>query len=140
MRVPSADYAHEHIDPGIRMSHSTVMLSPFVALRVNSAKHLAAHRDRPFASLRVTVEGPNSSSILFFEKFIIGSSFGWAQTSVYAKLKGARVHVSGSPSTLVKRACLMQGDILKCLIADEIPKFGDFDTISLSPLLPLPAG
>jgi hypothetical protein len=25
----------------------------------------------------------------------------------------------GSPSTLVKRAGLMQGDILKCLIADE---------------------
>ena len=45
-----ADYAHEHIDPGIRMGDSPVMLS--------AAKHLAAHRDRPFASLRVTVEVP----------------------------------------------------------------------------------
>ncbi len=26
------------------------MLSPFFALRVNSAKHLAADRDRPFAA------------------------------------------------------------------------------------------
>jgi len=27
---------------------------PFASLRVNSAKHLCAHRERPFASLRVT--------------------------------------------------------------------------------------
>src|ERR1700693_4146044 len=32
------------------MGHKTVMLSPFVALRVNSAKHLSAQRDRPFAA------------------------------------------------------------------------------------------
>jgi hypothetical protein len=31
------------------MGHSTVMLS--------AAKHLSAQRDRPFAALRVTVEG-----------------------------------------------------------------------------------
>ena len=46
------------------MGHSTVMLS--------AAKHLAAQRDRPFASsslrseqvwLRVTVEGPISSDV-----------------------------------------------------------------------------
>src|SRR5260370_42352535 len=30
------------------------MLSPFASLRVNSAKHLAAHRERSFASLRMT--------------------------------------------------------------------------------------
>ena len=50
------------------MGHSTVMLS--------AAKHLSAQRDRPFAAsslrseqvwLRVTVEGPISSSVLFFE-------------------------------------------------------------------------
>jgi hypothetical protein len=41
------------------MGHSTVMLS--------AAKHLSAQRDRPFASLRVTVERPISSSVLFFE-------------------------------------------------------------------------
>jgi hypothetical protein len=41
-----ADYTHEQIDPGIRMSNSPVMLS--------AAKHLAAQRDRPFASLRMT--------------------------------------------------------------------------------------
>jgi hypothetical protein len=29
------------------MGDSTVMLSPFVALRVNSVKHLDAQRDRP---------------------------------------------------------------------------------------------
>ncbi len=34
-------------DTGIRMGHSTVMLS--------AAKHLSTQRDRPFASLRVTV-------------------------------------------------------------------------------------
>ncbi len=54
-----ADNAHEHMDPGSRMGHSPVMLS--------AAKHLDAHRDRPFASLRVTVLGPISSSGLFFE-------------------------------------------------------------------------
>ncbi len=50
-----ADYAQEHIDQGIRMGESTVMLS--------AAKHLPAQRDRPFAEftlsssegLRVTV-------------------------------------------------------------------------------------
>jgi hypothetical protein len=44
------DYAHEHLDPGIRLGDSPVMLS--------AAKHLAAPRDRPFASLRVTLEVP----------------------------------------------------------------------------------
>jgi hypothetical protein len=46
------DNAHEQIGPGIRMGDSTVMLS--------AAKHLDAHRDRPFASLKVTVLGPIS--------------------------------------------------------------------------------
>jgi hypothetical protein len=49
------------------MDDSTVMLS--------EAKHLSAPRDRPFAEftlsgsegLRVTVEGPISSSVVFFE-------------------------------------------------------------------------
>ena len=41
--------APEHIDPGIRMGESPVMLS--------AAKHLAAQRDRPFAALRVTPGG-----------------------------------------------------------------------------------
>jgi hypothetical protein len=62
-----ADYAHERIDPGIRMGDIAVMLS--------AAKHLAAQRDRPFAEftlsgsegLRVTVEVPISSSVVFFE-------------------------------------------------------------------------
>src|SRR6266849_2719862 len=40
----------EHIDPGSRMGHSTVILSPFVALRVNSAKHLSDQSSRPFAA------------------------------------------------------------------------------------------
>ena len=53
-----ADYVHEHSDPGNRRGDSPVMLSTFATLSVNSAKHLAAHRDRPFASLRVTVEVP----------------------------------------------------------------------------------
>jgi hypothetical protein len=39
--------AHEQIDHGIRMGESAVMLSPFASLRVNSAKHLDAERDRP---------------------------------------------------------------------------------------------
>jgi|GEM_PF-2910927 len=53
-----ADNAQEHSDPGIRRGDSTVMLSPFVALRVHSAKQISAQRDRPFASLRVTVQVP----------------------------------------------------------------------------------
>jgi len=32
------------------MGHRTVMLSTFAPLSVNSAKHLAAQRDRPFAA------------------------------------------------------------------------------------------
>ena len=54
-----ADDAIEQIDPGIRMGHSTA--------RLRCAKPLSAQRDRPFASLKVTVEGPISSSVLFFE-------------------------------------------------------------------------
>src|SRR5206468_9443401 len=34
----------------------TVMLSTFAPLSVNSAKHLAAQRDRPFAALRACPE------------------------------------------------------------------------------------
>ena len=45
------------------MGHSTVMLS--------AAKHLSAQRDRPFAALRVTVEGLISSSVLFFETALL---------------------------------------------------------------------
>ncbi len=41
------------------MGHSTFTL--------RAAKHLSAQRDRPFAALRVTVEGLISSSVLFFE-------------------------------------------------------------------------
>ncbi len=32
------------------MGHSTVMLSTFATLSVNSAKHLDSHPDRPFAA------------------------------------------------------------------------------------------
>jgi hypothetical protein len=32
------------------MGDRTVMLSTFAVLSVNSAKHLAAHRERPFAA------------------------------------------------------------------------------------------
>jgi WD40 repeat protein len=53
-----ADYVHEHSDPGNRRGDSPVMLS--------EAKHLAAHRDRPFASLRVTVEVPIYRAIKCF--------------------------------------------------------------------------
>ncbi len=42
------------------MGDSTVMLSTFAPLSVNSAKHHSAQRDRPFAALRVTVLGPIS--------------------------------------------------------------------------------
>src|SRR6266581_2051393 len=45
---------------------SPVMLSPFVALRVHSAKHLAAQRDRPFAALRVTLGDCSNCQELFF--------------------------------------------------------------------------
>jgi hypothetical protein len=57
------------------MGHSTVMLSTFATLSVNSAKHLAAQRDRPSPRSEltlseangVTVEGPISSSGFFCE-------------------------------------------------------------------------
>ncbi len=49
------------------MGHNTVTLSTFAPLSVNSAKYLSAHRNRPFASLRVTVLKPISSSVVFFE-------------------------------------------------------------------------
>jgi hypothetical protein len=62
-----ADYAHEQMNPGIRMGASTVMLS--------AAKHLAAQRTRPFAEftlseangLSMTMEWPISSSVVFCE-------------------------------------------------------------------------
>ena len=44
------------------MGHSTVMLSTFATLSVNSAKHLSAQRDRPFAALRVTVPSTSAAS------------------------------------------------------------------------------
>src|SRR6266849_1551186 len=44
-----------------------VMLIPFALLRVNSAKHLAADRDRPFASLRVTRCDCSNGQKLFFK-------------------------------------------------------------------------
>ena len=40
-----------------RQEDGTVMLSTFAMLSVNSAKHLEAHPDRPFATLRVTRRG-----------------------------------------------------------------------------------
>src|SRR6266516_2122687 len=47
---PRADNEVLPIHPGIRLGHSTVMLSTFAPLSVNSAKHLDAHADRPFAA------------------------------------------------------------------------------------------
>ena len=57
------------------MGDSPVMPSTFATLSVNSAKHLAAQRNRPFAEftlsganvLRVTVKGLISLSELFIE-------------------------------------------------------------------------
>jgi len=37
---------------------SPVMLSPFVALRVNSAKHLEGHGERPFAAAQGDMKEP----------------------------------------------------------------------------------
>jgi hypothetical protein len=63
---------------GSRMRDHAVMLSPFVALRVNSAKHLEAQRERPFAAaqgdivrhLRLMLIGCNSLRPLHaFERF-----------------------------------------------------------------------
>ncbi|HEY6410224.1 MAG TPA: hypothetical protein VIY29_22440 [Ktedonobacteraceae bacterium] len=45
-----ADHAQEHSDPGMHLGDSTVMLSTFATLSVNSAKHLSAQRARPFAA------------------------------------------------------------------------------------------
>jgi hypothetical protein len=51
-----ADYAVEHIDPGIRMGHNPVML--------RGAKHLVSQRNRPFASLRACPEAkPNGVTV-----------------------------------------------------------------------------
>jgi hypothetical protein len=64
------DDANEHIESDIRLGDSTVMLS--------AAKHLASQHNRPFASLRVTVLGSISSSVVFFET---ASSFWNVYTS-----------------------------------------------------------
>jgi len=78
-----ADDAIEHLDPGIRLGHSTVMLSLVLSEANGAAKHLAAQRDSPFAEFTLSVseglracpeakpngvtgEGPMSSSVLFF--------------------------------------------------------------------------
>ena len=61
------DYAKYHVDPGSRMGDSIVMLSPFASLRVNSAKHLAAQRDRPFAAARGDSAGADFITRLIFE-------------------------------------------------------------------------
>ncbi len=45
-RNVGADHGQEHIDPGIRMGASPVILSV--------AKDLAAHRDRPFAEFTLS--------------------------------------------------------------------------------------
>ena len=77
------------------MDHSTVMLSTFAPLSVNSAKHLSAQRDRPFAAsslrseqvwLRVTVEEPISSSVLFFETALSWEFSGWEATLPTSRL------------------------------------------------------
>ena len=47
------------------MGDSTVMLSTFATLRVNSAKHLCAQRDRPFASRRRDNVGADFIRIIF---------------------------------------------------------------------------
>jgi hypothetical protein len=70
MGVGRADNAHEQIGPGIRMSDRTVLLSTCAALSVNSAKPLSAQRERPFAALRVTGEGP--------EEFVKSDNRRWA--------------------------------------------------------------
>jgi len=41
---------------------STVMLSTFAPLSVNSAKHLDAHRDRPFAAAQGDKKGPSHAT------------------------------------------------------------------------------
>src|SRR5260370_39876423 len=61
---PRADNAHEYSNPGIRLGDSPVMLS--------AAKHLAAQRDRPFASLRVTVQAPMYRPLLVCQPSIGG--------------------------------------------------------------------
>jgi len=60
-------YAPKQIDQGIRMGDRTVMLSLVLSEANGAAKHLDAQRDRPFASLRLTVEEPISSSVVFLK-------------------------------------------------------------------------
>ena len=62
------------------MGHSTVML--------RAAKHLTAHRDRPFAALRVTVEGLISSSVLFFETALFFLLFDVSDSALMVRPTG----------------------------------------------------
>jgi len=62
---PEANHAYEHSDPAIRIGDSTVLLSPCVALRVNSAKHLAAQRARPFAAAQGDSRGADDETSLY---------------------------------------------------------------------------
>jgi hypothetical protein len=60
-----ANHAYERSDPAIRIGDSTVMLGPCVALRVNSAKHLAAQRARPFAAAQGDRGGADDVTSLY---------------------------------------------------------------------------
>jgi len=53
------------------------MLSPFASLRVNSAKHLAAHRERSFAALRMTSEALSMTSDPRLLPILVGNNHRW---------------------------------------------------------------
>jgi len=52
-----------------RLMDIPVMLSPFVALRVNSAKHLGGHRNRPFAAAQGDKKGRRPDGDGLFLRF-----------------------------------------------------------------------
>jgi hypothetical protein len=60
------------------------------AVMLRYAQHLDAQRDRPFASLRVTVEGPISSPVLFTETAL--SALGGYSAILINVLKDKKQH------------------------------------------------
>jgi hypothetical protein len=84
------------------MGHSTVMLS--------AAKHLSAQHDRPFAALRVTVEGPIDDSV--------GKLVSQAQMGMTFTLK-ASIDLE-FPNRVIDRHLRMAGSICSCALCSIV--------------------
>src|SRR6266702_3285622 len=118
------------------MGHSTVMLSTFASLSVNSAKHLAAQRERPFAALRVTVERPSRqlSRVGFFGQIVtfVGAGEGRSGVGTLASPMGGRGEAAGEQDT-GRRKRPHPSSL-------SLPPLRDYETARFTNYLPLRGG